>query len=143
METEHTPQPSARLRQLDRLVGTWQLAGDAQGTVRYEWLTGGFFLQQQIDMTLFGRPIRALEIIGHLHPFGEASSPEVHSRVYDHEGNTLDYVYELAGDSLTIWGGHKGSSSYFKGICSADGRTIAGAWTYPGGGYQSSMTRLG
>jgi hypothetical protein len=59
-------------------------------------------------------------------------------------GNTLDYVYELEGDTLTIWGGEKGSPAYFRGTFSADGNSCAGAWVYPGGGgYESTMTRVG
>jgi hypothetical protein len=58
-------------------------------------------------------------------------------------GNTLDYVYELEGDTLTIWGGEKGSPAYFKGKFSDDGDTQSGEWVYPGGGgYESTMTRV-
>jgi hypothetical protein len=58
-------------------------------------------------------------------------------------GNTLDYVYELEGDTLTIWGGEKGSPAYYQGRFSEDGDTITGAWVYPGGGgYESTATRV-
>lgn len=58
-------------------------------------------------------------------------------------GNTLDYVYEADGDTLTIWAGEKGSPAYYKGKWSADGNTNTGAWVYPGdGGYSSSITRV-
>ena len=40
----HRRQPSSDLRRLDRLVGTWELSGDVQGRVTYEWMEGGFFL---------------------------------------------------------------------------------------------------
>jgi hypothetical protein len=64
------------------------------------------------------------------------------AEAYDADGNTLDYVYEMAGRTLTIWGGEKGSSSYFIATFSDDGMTSTGAWTYPGGGgYTSNMTR--
>jgi hypothetical protein len=43
-------------------------------------------------------------------------------------------VYELEGDTLTIWGGEKGSPAYYQGRFSQDGNTISGAWMYPGGG---------
>jgi hypothetical protein len=36
-------------------------------------------------------------------------------------GNTLDYVYEVSGDTLFIWAGAKGSPAYFKGQFSDDG----------------------
>ncbi len=31
------------LRELDRLVGTWEMAGDVQGMVTYEGMEGGFY----------------------------------------------------------------------------------------------------
>jgi hypothetical protein len=58
-------------------------------------------------------------------------------------GETFDYVYELDGDTLTIWGGEKGSPAYYRGTFSADGNTLSGAWVYPGGGgYESTSTRI-
>jgi len=82
-------------------------------------------------------------VIGHRKPFGEPAGTDVVSRFYDSEGNTLDYVYELAGDKLTIWGGAKGSPAYFEGTFDADGTTMTGEWVYPGGGgYTSTMTRI-
>ena len=138
------PEPSPELRALDRLVGTWDVSGGANGTVTYEWLEGGFFLLQHVDFDHDGRRIRGLEVIGHERPFGAAEpGPDLKSRFYDSLGNTLDYVYELEGDTLTIWGGEKGSPAYYRGTFSADGKTCAGAWVYPeGGGYESTMTRV-
>lgn len=66
-------------------------------------------------------------VIGHLRPFGEDPSPDIRSRAYDSAGNTLDYVYELEGDTLTIWGGERGSPAYYRGTFGADGATCAGA----------------
>ena len=134
--------PSPDLKKLDRLVGTWQLSGDTEGTVMFDWLEGGFFLRQQVAIRLFGHDVKATEIIGHLHPFGAEPSSDIHSRAYDANGNTLDYVYELEGDTLTIWGGQKGSPAYYKGEFSQDGNTVAGEWMYPGGGYKSTMVRI-
>lgn len=136
-----TPNPD--LRNLARLIGTWQLSGDTQGTVTYSWLEGGFFLIQHFDFALYDHKVKGIEIIGHLQPFGETPSAEIKSRAYDSLGNTLDYVYELTGDTLMIWGGEKGSPAYYKGTFSADGNTNAGSWVYPGGGgYTSTMTRV-
>ena len=140
--TATTYQPGPDLQSLNRLVGTWQLRGDTEGKVTFDWLEGGFFLRQQVAIRLFGHDVRATEIIGHLRPFGEEPSPDIHSRAYDANGNTLDYVYELKGDTLTIWGGQKGSPAYYKGEFSADGDTVAGEWVYPDGGYKSTMTRI-
>ncbi|MER7417506.1 hypothetical protein ABT346_12110 [Micromonospora peucetia] len=138
-----THQPSVELKALDRLVGTWTVTGGAEGTVTYEWMEGGFFLLQRVALTQFGQPVTGLEVIGNLRPFGEPVGADVVSRFYDSTGNTLDYVYELTGDTLTIWGGAKGSPAYYRGTFGADDATVAGEWVYPGGGgYPSTMTRV-
>lgn len=138
-----THQPSVELKAMDRLVGTWTVTGGAEGTVTYEWMPGRFFLLQRVALTQFDQPVTGLEVIGNLRPFGEPASADVVSRFYDSTGNTLDYVYELTGDTLTIWGGAKGSPAYYRGTFSADGTTVAGEWVYPGGGgYPSTMTRV-
>lgn len=134
--------PSAGLRALERLVGTWQVSGGAEGEVTYEWMDGGYFLLQHVRLTQFGQEITGLEVIGNLHPFGEPIGEDVVSRFYDSLGNTLDYVYELADDRLTIWAGAKGGPAYFAGTFDADGTSVVGEWVYPGGGgYASTMTR--
>ena len=143
-DDSRTPTPSADLRALgQRLAGTWRVSGGAEGTVRYEWMEGGFFLVQHVELEQYGQRISGIEIIGHLRPFGEPSSQDIHSRFYDSTGNTLDYVYELDGDTLTIWGGERGSPAYYQGTISADGNSVTGAWVYPGGGgYESTSTRI-
>ncbi len=138
------PTPSAALRRLDRLVGTWAMSGEVQGTVRYEWMEGGFFLIQHVNLVQQdGQPTTGMEVIGHLHAYGEAPSQEIHSRYYDSHGQTLDYVYELDGDTLVIWFGERGSPVYYRGTLSSDGTTLTGAWHYPGGGgYEANATRV-
>jgi hypothetical protein len=138
------PQLNPDLKSLDRLVGTWNVSGpDIQGQVTFEWMEGGFFLLQHVDFVHGGRKIKGLEIIGHLQPFGAEPSQDIRSRYYNTSGGTFDYVYELEGDTLTIWGGEKGSPAYYKGTFSDDGNTNSGAWVYPGGGgYESTMTRV-
>ena len=136
-------EPSTELKALDRLVGTWKVTGGAEGTVRYEWMAGGFFLLQHVELSQFGQPVTGLEVIGNLRPFGEPSGADVVSRFYDATGNTFDYVYQLTGDTLTIWAGAKDSPAYFEGTFNADGTVLTGEWTYPGGGgYASTMTRV-
>ncbi len=53
----------------------------------------------------------------------------------------MDYVYELDGDTLTIWGGHRDSEARYIATSSADGDTLSGAWSWPGGGYETISTR--
>lgn len=140
---QEMPNPAPDMQALDRLLGTWKVSGGAEGTVTYEWMEGRFFLLQHIDLEQYGQKTTGLEVIGHLQPFGEKPSPDIKSRYYDNLGNTLDYVYELHGDTLTIWGGEKGSPVHYRGTFSADSKTVSGGWVYPdGGGYQSTMTRV-
>lgn len=139
---EQPPEPSPDLKSLDRLVGTWEMSGDVGGTVVFEWMEGGFFLIQRVDLEHNGRRIRGIEIIGHEQPFGAEPGEDIKSRFYSNTGDTLDYVYELEGDTLTIWGGEKGSPAYYRGTFSEGGDTLTGAWHYPGGGYQATSTRV-
>ncbi len=114
------------------------------GQVTFEWMEGGFFLIQRVDLgPQDGQRIKGIEIIGHERPFGAEPSEDIRSRFYSNMGDTLDYVYELEGDTLTIWAGEKGSPAYAKGTFSEDGNTGSGEWVYPGGGYRFTMTRTG
>ncbi len=138
-----TPQPGLALKRLDRLVGTWKISGEAQGQVTYEWMEGGFFLIQHIDLQKDGHMIKGIEIIGHERGFGASEpSKDIKSRYYDSAGDTLDYVYELDGDTLTIWGGEKGSPAHYIGRFSDDGNALTGVWEWPGGGYKSTANRV-
>jgi hypothetical protein len=140
---EQTPSPNPDLASLDRLVGMWRISGGVEGTVTYEWMEGGFFLIQHVDLGEDGRTNRGIEIIGHEQRFGQKASDEIKSRFYGNSGITFDYVYELDGDILTIWGGEKGSPAYYRGIFSEDGNILTGSWVFPGGGgYDSTATRV-
>ena len=143
MNENNTTQQDANdeLQRLGRLVGTWKVSGGATGTTTFEWMEGRFFLIQRGDLNHDGHEIRMTEIIGREHLFGQEPGTEIKSRVYDTQGNTIDYVYELEGDNLTIWGGFKGSPGYFRGVFSADGNQLTGDWVYPGGGYHATMIR--
>lgn len=138
--TDQKPTPDPALKRMgDRLIGTWKISGGAQGQIAYEWMDGGFFLIQRIDLN----DNKGMEIIGHELLFG-ASDPgeDIKSRYYGARGETYDYVYELDGDTLTIWGGEKGSPARYVGKFSKDGNTLSGAWEWPGGGYESTATRV-
>ncbi len=139
------PQPYPGLRGLNKLVGAWKVTGpDITGQVRFEWMEGGFFLIQYVDLLHDGRKIMGMEIIGYDRGFGETEPSEhIKSHWYDTEGNTFGYTYEVDDEILTIWGGEKGSPAYFQGRWSEDGNSNAGAWHYPGGGgYEATITRI-
>ena len=135
---------SEKMRQLERLVGTWRVTGGAPGTVRYEKVDGGHFMFQHVELEQDGQVIKGMEVIGPLKPFMSEPTEDVWSRYYGFgSGDTLDYVYEPDGDTLTIWSVEKGSPAYFRGTWNEDGTVLDGAWVYPGGGgYPSTMTRV-
>ncbi len=142
---EQRAEPNPDLRSLDRLVGTWEISGDVRGTVTFEWMEGGFFLLQRVELEQQdGQRITGIEVIGHERPFGAEPSGEIKSRFYSNTGDTIDYVYEIEGDTLMIWAGEKGSPAYYRGTFSAEGETLSGAWHYPGGGgYEATSRRVG
>jgi len=141
---QQSASPNPDLKNLDKLVGTWEVSGGAEGKIKFEWMEGGFFLVQHVELLHSGHKIRGMEIIGHELKFGEEPSAEIKTRFYSYlDGMTLDYVYEMDGNNLTIWGGEKGSPSFMKGKISEDGSTMTAEWTYPGGGYQVTGTKVG
>ena len=118
------------------------MSGEVHGTVTYEWMDGGFFLIQHVNLEQQdGQQTKGMEMIGHLHRNGEAPRTDIHSRYYASTGETLDDVYALEGDTLTIWFGARGSPASYQGTFSSDGTTVTGAWQYPGGGaYEAHAT---
>ena len=140
-QEEGAREPSPDIKRLDRLVGTWELSGDVGGRVTYEWMEGGFFLIQHVDL---GEEAKGMEVIGHERGLGAEPSADIKSRFYSRAGDTLGYTYELEGDTLTIWFGDRGSPAYYEGAFSEDGNVLRGAWHYPGGGgYEAISTRVG
>ncbi|GAA3657338.1 hypothetical protein GCM10022224_020630 [Nonomuraea antimicrobica] len=139
--TEHI---DPQLKALDRLVGTWNVTGGAEGTVTYRWMEGGYFLIQDVDLRQDGMTIKGTEIIGRERAFGaQEPGEDLRSWYFDSHGSTFTYVYEVDGDTLTIWGEEKGSPAYYRGTFDAEGTKVNGAWVYPGGGgYDSDMTRV-
>src|SRR5215218_8940593 len=81
-------------------------SGGAQGRATYEWMEGGFFLIQHVDLQQYGQKIKGIEIIGHERPFGEEPGEEVKSRFYDNMGNTLSGAWHYPGG-----GGYEATST--------------------------------
>lgn len=102
---------------------------------------GRYFLRQEGELELFGHRIVITEIIGRETPFGRQPSTDIKSRSYTASGDTLDYVYELHDNTLTIWDGYRDSDNAFHGTFSDNGVTLTGSWTWPGGGYSTTSTR--
>lgn len=143
MDEQATANPGAELLMLDRLVGIWRISGEAQGTTTFRWMGGGQFLIQEGELIRDGRMQKILEIIGYEKPWG-AKEPgtEIKSRAYTDSGDTLDYVYEVDGEELTVWAGEKGAKTFGRLIVSPDRRSMTCDWEWPGGGYQSEAHRI-
>lgn len=125
------------------LIGRWAVSGEADGAIAYRWAEGRRFLFQDFDLQIFGRGVRGLEVIGHLQPLDSEPSPEIWSRAYIFsDGRTLDYVYEMKGNELTIWFRHKGSDNFMRGRFDPQAGRFESAWQWPGGGYRLAGTRL-
>lgn len=144
--TERNP----ALERFERLIGTWTVSGhedgpegEIHGEVRYAWYPGGHYLVQHVDLVHVGHVVQGIEYIGYGRDFMGQTPEHCTSDLFDADGNHFNYVWELEGDTLTIWGGEIGSPAYYRGTFSADGQTLTGAWVWPGGGYSSTSTRTG
>jgi hypothetical protein len=138
-----TPTPDPGLKPLDKLVGTWEISGEAEGQTTYEWMEGGFFLIARGQLKQGGNAYRHMEIIGYdRDPMTGEQARELTSRIYTTKGDTLDYTHEVDGKTVTSWFGPKGSPVVFRARWSDDGRSLSGAWEWPGGGYKLTLTRV-
>ena len=67
------PRPDPALKRLERFVGTWNVTGrtldsvqdNVSGRFTFEWLPGGFFLQQRTELNFAGYEVSGLEVIGY------------------------------------------------------------------------------
>jgi hypothetical protein len=125
------PEPDPALRKLDRLVGTWELRGrtlgsdeeDVSGRTSFEWLPGGFFLQQRVELDFAGYAVQGLEIIGYDPATGRFPSTVYANMV----GTPIPYEHELEGDRWTIRTELAGGATY-RGTFSRDGNSGSGGW---------------
>jgi len=132
------PEPNQALRQLDRLVGTWKIAGGLlEGITTFEWMDGGFFLLQHVDARAGGRRIKGTEYIG----FDE-DTQTLRSHYMDVHGANFTYTWEIDADTIKTWFGDKDSDNCFEGHFNNDGRSYSGHWQWPGGGYAATLTRI-
>jgi hypothetical protein len=144
---QSTPDPA--LRRLDKLVGTWRIAGrtlDSQednisGRVTIKWMPGGFFLEQRGVIEFMGGKIESLEIISY-DPITATFPAYVYSSM---DGTPLLYHWDVTGDTVAHWT----QGARYTGTFSEDGSTLSGGWRpvqgHEGGGntaYDAIMTRM-
>jgi Protein of unknown function (DUF1579) len=100
------PRPDPALQRLERFVGTWQVTGrtlgsgedNVSGRFTFEWLPGGFFLQQRTELNFAGYEVKGLEVIGY-----DPATGKFPSTVYSSmAGVPIPYEYDVQGDRVTI-----------------------------------------
>ena len=122
------PGPEHRL--LEPFVGLWHTRGqvrasldsppaEIEGTDRYEWVPGGFFLLHRVDVRIGGAPAQALEVIG-----WDAAGGSYFMHAYDDHGNAGTM---RASVREGVWS-FTGDAERFTGGFSDGGRTLSGHW---------------
>ena len=90
-----------------------------------------------------GHPQEGTEYIGY-----DSAADSLRSMLFSDEGPgpfcpfALEYVWDIRSQ-LTIWHGYRDSPARYSGTIDPDGRRISGAWEWPGGGYQATVTKVG
>jgi hypothetical protein len=104
-EQRGTSAPGPETRRLGALVGRWRteghVVGDSPvpvtGTDVYERLPGGFFLVHHVDVTVGGRRVQAIEIIGEHDPVSGLFT----ARAFDNDGTVT--VMRARVDDDGVW----------------------------------------
>jgi Protein of unknown function (DUF1579) len=126
------PEPDPALKRLDKFIGTWEFKGrtldsdqdNVFGTTTFEWLPGGFFLLQRINLDFIGMGIEGLELIGY-----DTETKTFPSTVYSNLSPTpMPYKWEVDHDTLTISVSYGPLDATFKGKFSEDGESYSGGW---------------
>ena len=93
------------------------------GRFSFEWLPGGFFLQQRTELDFAGYQVQGLEVIGY-----DPATDKFPSTVYSSMvGVPIPYEYDIQGDQVTIRTELNGGATY-RGSFSADGNAGSGGW---------------
>jgi len=85
--------PHPKLKKLERLIGRWKVTGHAHGNVTFNWMEGGFFMVQDIDLD----NVKGIEFIGH-----DRQTGELRSHYFENKGNALEYVYRVTATEHII-----------------------------------------
>jgi len=127
------PQPDPELKRLDFLVGEWSMRGHMVGSdeeniigkASFEWLPGGFFLRQRVQLDFAGFvQIDSEELIGY-NPETNAFSSRVYSNM---SPEPLPYEWDVQDGSMTISVSHGPMDATFNGQLSEDGHRFSGGW---------------
>jgi hypothetical protein len=77
------PGPDPALQRLGRFLGTWEVKGrtlgaeedDVSGRLTFEWLPGGFFLQQRVQIDFMGLDVEVSRSSATTRPPGSSPRP--------------------------------------------------------------------
>jgi uncharacterized protein DUF1579 len=131
-QAQQAPKPDPALKRLDKFVGTWDMKGrildskqdNVFGRATFEWLPGGFFLQQRIELDFVGLNIQSLELIGY-----DPQTQVFPSTVYSNLSPApLPYKWDVQDDTLTISASYCPLDATFTGKFSKDGKKFSGGW---------------
>jgi len=112
-----------KLRQLDKLVGSWSVTGlEVKGKVTFAWFAGGWYLVQKGWIEIWGRKITFVEYIGY-----DPKRRACVSHLFDNFGDLFTYEWEVKKTAITIWFGQEDSGNCFKGRFAKDGKSYSGA----------------
>ncbi|HWL99195.1 MAG TPA: hypothetical protein VNP20_17765 [Nocardioidaceae bacterium] len=126
-----------QLRSLEPLVGTWRIEGSGtSGAVRYTWAEFGGWLVQHVDIVADTQHTHGVEYIGY-----DRETDSIRSHFFGGSGEFLEYTYSLDGSVLTIYYGGADSPAKFVGTFNDDFTRNSGSWSWPGGGYESTMVK--
>lgn len=133
-----TPHPA--LKKLAPLLGTWKNEGVVHGTSKFKMGLGGHYLIQEFETTTpRGRKITGIEYIT-----WDEETQTLRSHLMADDGSNFTYTYQVDDDGThCTWFGDKDSDNFFKGKLSEDGKTLAGRWQWPGGGFDVISRKVG
>jgi Protein of unknown function (DUF1579) len=127
------PQPDPALKRLDFLVGKWSLRGHLVGSdeenivgeATYEWLPGGFFMQQRVKLDFAGFvEVDSLELIGY-----DPETDTFKSYVFSNMSpEPLPYRWDVKDGSMTISVSYGPLDATYRGQFSEDRNSLSGGW---------------
>ena len=132
MQAQAMPKPDPALKRLEKFIGTWEMKGrtlnskedNVVGRATFEWLPGGFFLQQRIELNFMGMELRSLELIRY-----DPETQTFPSYVYSNMSPIpLPYNWDVQGDTLKISVDYGPINATFKGKFNEDGKSFSGGW---------------
>jgi hypothetical protein len=129
LKTENGAKPHSALKSLEKLIGRWKVSGEAYGEVTFNWMEGGFFMVQDID--LIGA--KGIEFIGY-----DEKEGILKSHYFDDRGNILECTYMISETEHIVTIDTPGIKGEFNGKFCDNGKIIYGNWKWVKDGKEMS-----